>query len=217
MAGRDSPGQRGRRRGERLLHDLLDEFREARLTAGVTQATVGRSIGLSKARISAIERGAHPDVPFVVVAQLLSTVGLDLSARAYPVGGGLRDQGQLNVLNRLRRVVPSFATWRTEVPIAGQGDLRAWDAVIGFAGIRIGVDAESRLRDMQAIDRRLVLKQRDSGVDRVVLLLPDTRSNREVMRALTAAALGNFPVRGSDAVGSIRRGADPGGNAIVML
>ncbi|HEX5013841.1 MAG TPA: helix-turn-helix transcriptional regulator [Candidatus Limnocylindrales bacterium] len=217
MAVRESPGDRGRRRGDRLVRELLDEFREARLAAGLTQAAIGRSVGLSKARISVIERGEHDDVPFVVVSQLLSCVGLELSARAYPVGGGLRDRGQIRLLHRLRTFVPARVPWRTEVPIGGRGDLRAWDAVIGLPNCPIGVDAETRLRDFQAVDRRVMQKARDSGVRRVVLLVGDTRGNRAALRELGLGARSNFPVPGGAALAAIRCGQDPGGNAIVVL
>jgi transcriptional regulator with XRE-family HTH domain len=210
-------GERGRRRGERLLRELIDEAREARVSSGVTQATIGRSIGVSKARVSVIERGAYPGIPFVVVAQLLSSVGLELSARAYPVGGGLRDQGQIRPLGRLRSSVPPQAGWRTEVPLTRAGDLRAWDAVIRLPRCSIGVDAETRLRDIQAVDRRVMLKWRDSDVTRVIVLVADTRGNRAALRDAGEAATSNFPIPGSRALAAIRRGEDPGGNAIVVL
>jgi hypothetical protein len=153
----------------------------------------------------------------VVVAQLLSCVGLDLSARTYPVGGGLRDRGQTRLLERLRAIVPPRATWRTEVAVGDRGDLRAWDAVIGLPGHSIGVDAETRLRDFQAVVRRVMLKQRDSRIDRVLLLVADTRGNRAALREVSSASRANFPVAGGSAMAAIRRGEDPGGNAIVVL
>jgi hypothetical protein len=178
---------------------------------------VGRTIGLSKARVSAIERGDHPDVPFVVVAQLLAAVGLQLAARAYPVEGGLRDEGQLRLIARLRPCVNAVVRWRTEVAIGGAGDLRAWDVELTAGACRIGVDAEVRLRDVQAVDRKIMLKARDSNVDRVLLLVADTRWNRDVLRALPTAARGNFPTSARTALRHLARGEDPGGNAIIVL
>jgi transcriptional regulator with XRE-family HTH domain len=217
VATRESPGERGRRRGDRLLRTLLDEFREARMSAGLSQEDVGRAIGLSKARISAIERGTHPGVSFVVIAQMLAAVGLELAARAFPVEGGLRDAGQGRLLRRfLPRVAPTVA-WRTEVPIGGPGDLRAWDALLSVGQVKVGVDAETRLRDFQAVDRRVMLKARDSRVDRVILLVADTRHNRDVLRALRGASLANYPIAPGSALAALAEGRDPGGNAIVVL
>jgi transcriptional regulator with XRE-family HTH domain len=217
VATREGPGERGRRRGERLLRTLLDEAREARIAAGLTQAEIGRAIGISKARISVIERGEFKTVPFVVVAQVLATVGLDLSARAYPVEGQLRDAGQVRLLARLRPRIAPMIGWRTEARIGGPGDLRAWDVELNVGGLRIGVDAETRLRDFQAVDRRVMLKARDSGVDRVILLVADTRHNREALRALGIVALGNYPVTSAAALAALAAGRDLGGNAIVSL
>ena len=40
---------------------------------------------------------------------------------------------------------------------------------------------EQRLYDVQAQTRRILLKWRDSGVDRLQLVLADTRANRRVL------------------------------------
>ena len=79
--------------------------------------------------------------------------------------------------------------WRTEVPLLIPGDLRAWDATIARTGFVIGVEAETRLRDLQAAARRTNLKQRDGELDHVILLVADTRANRLALR-LGAADLG---------------------------
>ena len=217
MATREGPGERGRRRGDRLLRILLDEAREARIAGGLTQEEVGNAIGVSKGRYSITERGLYPDVPFVVVAQILSVVGLELSARAFPVEGGLRDSGQGRLLGRLQARSASVVEWRSEVPVGRAGDLRAWDAVLRFPQCTIGVDAETRLRDFQAVDRRMMLKLRDSGLRRAVMLVADTRHNREVLRALGDALRANYPIRSGEALAALGEGRDPGGNAIIVL
>jgi hypothetical protein len=97
------------------------------------------------------------------------------------------------------------------------GDHRAWDALIGVGAIRIGVEAESRAHDAQALQRRLALKRRDGGVDHVLLLLSNTRHNREFLRACGPGFLSDFPVNGRDALARLARGEDPGGSAIVLL
>ena len=80
-----------------------------------------------------------------MVARLLGAVGLELSARASPVGGGIRDAAQIGLLERLRACVSGRFRWRTEVPMPVEGDLRAWDAALVGRGLTIGVDAETRL------------------------------------------------------------------------
>jgi len=97
------------------------------------------------------------------------------------------------------------------------GDLRAWDCVLSRDGFRIGVDAESRLRDAQAVERRVILMQRDSGVDRAVILVPATRTNRTVLHEFGQALRSNFPVASAVALRALRTGEDPGGNAVIVL
>jgi hypothetical protein len=97
------------------------------------------------------------------------------------------------------------------------GDRRAWDAVISGVGFRIGVEAETRIRDVQELLRRIALKKRDGGVDRVILLVADTRANRATLRAFDAVLKSSFPVSSRDALAALGSGRDPGGDAIVIL
>jgi transcriptional regulator with XRE-family HTH domain len=217
MATRERPGDRGKRRGERLLSDVLEEGRGARIAAGLSQEDVARALGLSASRVSRMERGRYTTVPFVVVAQYLSVAGLELSARAYPIGGGLRDIAQVRLVDRLRAHTSAEIRWQTEAPMPIAGDLRAWDAVLHIGPLSVGVDAETRLRDFQAIDRRLALKTRDSGVDHAILLVAATRANRGVLRELGGAIWNNYPISSADALAALKAGRSPQGNAIILL
>ena len=176
-----------------------------------------------------------------VLARVSSVVGLDLTVRTYPGGSVLRDAGHRALLERLRAAISPALGWRTEVPLPNPGDQRAWDAMIvghvrpqasvtrqtGIAGsdrtdpsvrpFRIGVEAETHPRDMQALQRRLALKRRDGGVDHVVLVLAATRGNRGFLREARSALLPDFPVPGRVAVRALSAGLDPGGSAIVMI
>ena len=217
MSTKERSGDRGQRRGDRLLDELLREIRDARIGRNLSQAAVGRAIGLSDSQVSLIERGGHRDVRFVLVARMLGVVGLELSARAYPAGGGLRDAAQLALLERLRTRVSGSLSWRSEVPIPTEGDLRAWDAALVCPGLKIGIDAETRIRDIQAVDRRVMLKLRDSGFDRAVLLIGSTRSNRAALHQAGSGPQANYPVATRAALQALAAGEDPGGNCIVVL
>jgi transcriptional regulator with XRE-family HTH domain len=217
MPTKERSSDRGQRRGERLLDELLREVREARIGRNLSQAAVGRAIGLSDSQVSLIETGRHRNVPFVLVARLLGVVGLELSARAYPAGGGLRDMAQLVLLDRLRKRTSGSLAWRSEVPIPIDGDLRAWDAALVRPGLTIGVDAETRLRDVQAVDRRVMLKLRDSGFDRAVLLIASTRSNREALHEAGSSLEANYPIATRAALQALAVGEDPGGNCLIVL
>jgi len=217
MGARNSASERGRRRGVRLLDELMGDGREARVGANLTQQQVGDVIGLSDSRVSLMQRGEFGRVPFVVLAQYLSVVGLELSARAYPVGGGPRDAAQLGLLSRFKVMPSAQFRWLTEVPLPIRGDLRAWDAGLVRGELRIGIDAETRIRDVQALDRRVMLKLRDSGWDRAILLVARTRTNRRVVREFADALRSNVPVPQTDALKALVAGDDPGGNCLIVL
>ena len=44
------------------------------------------------------------------------------------------------------------------------------------------MEMEMRIRDAQALERRMELKWRDDPVDSLVLLVADTKHNREILR-----------------------------------
>lgn len=171
----------------------------------------------SDAWVSWTESGANESLSIVDASRLLACVGLDLSVRAYPAGRGIRDAAQLALIAQLKTLVGPRWDWRSEVPMPLPGDLRAWDVVLRGSAVTIGVEAESRLRDIQALDRRVMLKLRDSGFDRAVILVAATRSNRTVLREIADGVRSNYPVPSRHALDALVRGRDPGRNAIIML
>jgi Helix-turn-helix domain len=183
----------------------------------LSQAQVGTSLGRSDAWVSWTETGRNDSLSVVDLSAMLACVGLQLSVRAYPASGGLRDGAQVALLAAFRAIVAPTWGWASEVPMPIPGDLRAWDAVLSRPACRIGVDAETRLNDAQAVDRRVMLKLRDSGVDRAIILVAGTRTNRSVLREFGPAVRTNFPVASAPALKALIAGADPGGNAIVIL
>lgn len=177
MSTRERPADRGARRGRQLLDQVVREFHEARLMAGASQERIGRAINRSDAWVSWTESSANASLSIVDASRMLACVGLDLSGRAYPAGRGIRDEAQLALIAHFMSLVLPRWDWRTEVPIPLPGDPRAWDVILRGPAVTIGVEAESRLRDIQALDRRVMLKLRDSGLDRVVILVAATRTN----------------------------------------
>ena len=105
----------------------------------------------------------------------------------------------------------------TEVAFPIPGDLRAWDAVVLGGDWRHGVEAETRPRDRQALERRIALKLRDGDVSSVSLLLLDSRHNRDFVRAHGTVLAERFPIRGRRSLELLRAGMNPGGNSIILL
>lgn len=217
MSSRERPADRGARRGRQLLDQVVREFHDARLGAGVSQERIGHAINRSDAWVSWTESGANASLSIVDASRMLACVGLDLSVRAYPAGRGIRDAAQLALIAHLKSLVLPHWDWRTEVPIPLPGDARAWDVVLRGPAITIGVEAESRLRDIQALNRRVMPKLRDSGLDRVVILIAATRTNRTVLREVGDSVRSNYPIPSRQALDALVSGRDPGGNVIVVL
>lgn len=172
---------------------------------------------MSRAQYSRIERGLTGSLPIEQAAILTAAVGLELSVRLYPAGEPLRDKAHAALIERFRAVLNPSLRMLTVVPFPSPGDRRAWDIVVAGAGWRHGVEAETRPRDRQALERRLALKLRDGGVDSMSLLLLDSRHNRDFVRANAEALTERFSSPGRHALESLRAGANPTGNAIILL
>lgn len=217
MGGMERPVDRGDRRGREILTELGRETRQGRLARGLSQDEVSNSVGIPQSQLSLIERGLLADVPLLTMSRLLAAVGLELSAKAYPGGQPLRDAAHLALMERLHTKISPRLVWRTEVPLPIAGDQRAWDACVGTRPPVIGVEAETRPRDMQELERRLALKKRDGRVERVILLLADTRWNRALVRAHRDRLLASFPIPADVALAALAAGRDPGGDAVILL
>lgn len=162
-----------------------------------------------------IEAGTRPTT-INEYATLGAAVGLDVRLRAHPAGDPIRDAGQQRLLERLRVRLDTSLRWATEVPLPIEGDLRAWDAVIRRTNWHIAVEAETVLDDIQTLERKLALKQRDGGIDHVILLVAETPRNRRALAAAPAA----FATFSRDARAMLRAlgdGRDPGSSGIVIL
>jgi len=216
MATRERAADRGSREAADQLRTLGRELRDARLAADLSQTVVGRAAGISHPVLSRIERATAANVPFNRLSAVAAVLGFRVSIRLYPAGNPLRDAAQLALLDRLRTRVQPGLRWQSEVVLSIPGDARAWDASISGVGWIVYVDAETRLRDVQALVRRTALKRRDSGTDRVILLIAATRWNRAVLRALGSPLLPEA-IDGHAILTALAAGRDPGGSGVVLL
>lgn len=217
MVAKQRAADRGTIRGRDIIRMIGSEIRRARVGLGLSIEFVAREVGISPSELSRLERAEAPWASVVILARICAVVGLDLSARAYPGGAPLRDARHARVLSRFRVRLHASVGWGTEVPLPNPGDQRAWDAMIKGTGWRFGVEAELNPTDGQALIRRLMLKQRDGGVDGVILLMPDTRQTRQFRREYADLLVASFPVPGRVALDRLAKGLHPGGNAIVII
>ena len=220
MGARERPADRGRRRCRHAIQRVIDDGRLARVGAGLTQEDVGEAIGASHARVGRFERGeiAYPDIEFM--SAYCAVLGLDLAVRAYPAGDPIRDRAQLALLERLRARLHPSLRWRTEVPLPIEGDLRAWDAEIRGGDPRpwrARVEAETRISDGQALERKLALTLRDDSDGHLILLVADTRTNRRTLATLREGLRSKLPLNTRAILAALSRGEEPPGSATAII
>jgi transcriptional regulator with XRE-family HTH domain len=191
------------------------ELRIGRLTSGLTQQQVAARVGRSTAHISRVERGQVPSVRLRDVVRIGAVVGLRPSIRLYPTARRPLDGPQLALIAGLRARIHGGWSVQVEVPMPGAHDLRAADAVLEMGGIRIAVEAITRLADVQAQVRAARLKQRDLHADRLLVVVAGTSANRRLLRSFDPAA--TLPVRTRQSVEALAAAKDPGTDAIVVL
>lgn len=196
---------------------MADDCRAARIGAGLSLRFVARALGVSHARVGRFERGDVADPSLSFVGAYCTVVGLDLAMRTYPAGDALRDGAQLALLGRLRRLLHPALRWVDEVPLDRPGDLRAWDAVIRGPGWQACVEAETRVHDLQALERRLALKCRDGSATLLILLLRDTERTRDVLRVHRESLRGLLPLDARPILAALREGRAPPHGGIVVL
>jgi hypothetical protein len=200
----------------------MREAEAARAASGTSYSAIARALRLSPEQVARIMQGRSPETSIVRASQILEAVGLELSARAFPGGMPVRDAGQVPLLGRLRSRIQLSLRWTDEVPVVGifvpgRTDLRAWDAGIDGSGVRVRIDAETHVGDLQAVERRVALKQRDGKELCVILLLADTKHHRTLLAGAGEAIKGRFPISQRAALAALRAGKSPGGNALVLL
>jgi transcriptional regulator with XRE-family HTH domain len=214
MAPRDTVAGLGSRRSRLLRIRVAEELAIARRTRGISVRELGRRIGVGDHRLARAERGEPGALTLDLAARMAPAVGLVLAVQLYPDGDPVRDRAHLALIARLRTRLGPAARLRVEVPVPIPGDRRSGDAMLDIEGGSVLIEAETHVGDLQAIERKAAAKVRDLGAKRLVLLVADTRHNREVIR-LHPELRERFPVSARACLAALEAGRDPGGDALV--
>lgn len=219
MPFRDRPSDRGAADARRIAIDLGREIAAARRAAGSSQRVAARRAGISDSQWSRIERGLQRRVTLDHLCRVTRAVGLRLACRAYPDGSRVRDGASLGLFERFGGVLGKGLRERREAGLPIPGDLRAWDSRVSAEdGSHASVEGETHLHDLQAIARRIELKQRDDpGAGVVILLVSRTVHNRRVLAEHREALRAQFPLDGAAILRSLRAGRIPPASGILML
>ena len=206
-----------RRHWIRTSAEVGDQLRTARLVRGISQARLGATIGVSQAEISRRELGRSHRVLGESLAVHAAAIGLRLSVKLWPIGGGVRDAGQARLVAAF--VARAGRQWKVtlEAPIPQAGDLRAVDVLLGRGETRIAVEAITRLADVQAQVRAAQLKARDVRASRLILAIAGTHANRRELSAVAPALISAFDMDTRRLMSALVAGRDPGRDGIVVL
>jgi hypothetical protein len=217
MAVSERRRDRGSRQASIAVRSIGVEIRLARIGAGLSIDTAGRSVGLSASTFRRIERGSTSGIGVRQLSLAAAAVGLELVLRTYPDGDPVRDAGHEALLGRIRACLPSDAPWQREVPLSLSGDRRAWDARTMLERQRVDFEAEMRIGDIQALQRKLELKRRDDNARIVILVVADTRHNRRVLALHRESLREAFPLDTRVVLKALRAGRAPAASGIVVI
>lgn len=208
---------RARSAARRLREVTGQAVRDARMASGLRMVDVGEAVGRSASWVSRVERGLVPNVTFDELVVLAAAVGLRLWATTYPAERAIRDAPQLELLRRFRSRIGALWRWSYEVVVPLPGDRRAADAVIRCGSVVVMIEAFTRLADAQAQFRALLIKARDMGLDRIVIVVADTHANRAALTVAADVVAANFPISTRSTLAALRAGRDPGANGIAFI
>lgn len=217
MGMRETRRERGRRSGEDTVRRVVSELRNTRQAAGVSQRAVGQLVGCSQSEINRIERREYLSVSLPRLCEIAAVLGLEVSVGLHPAGEPIRDKGHQALLARFAGMVSPAWVLRREVPFPMRGDDRTWDAVLRLDQARVGVEAETRVRDVQALVRKVRGRERDSGADHIIVLLSDTAHNRRLVGQLREALGDRYATAAGAVLNELRSGLPISGSAVITI
>src|SRR4051794_6109888 len=195
-----------------MLTTLSDEIRSARLASGASQHAVAAAAHMSTAKVSRAEAAKLRSLTIADAVLLADAVGLEISFKTYPGRGPIRDAAHAKTLHGFLAHVGAPLRYRLEMPLPpreGAFEQRAWDALLFGGDTETGVELEMRLYDLQGQTRRILLKWRDSGAERLLLLIKDTQSNRGVLLAYPDYLIGLPRLKRALVISALKSGYHP--------
>jgi hypothetical protein len=177
---------------------------------------MGRLLGCAQSEYWRFENG-EVSCDLVRLAEVAAILGLDLSVSFHPAGEPIRDKGQQALTRRFRRLLASAWHVAAEMSLPMPGDPRVWDLLLRLADHVVGVEAETRVRDVQALVRRIRARERDGGTDAVLLVLSDSAHNRTLVGDLREALGVDFATPPRALLAALREGRPLPGSGVILL
>lgn len=202
-----------------MVKRCLSELRDARIVEGLSQRQMAEELGVSQAQVWRLEAD-EVGVAVTRLSEMASILGLEMAITLHPIGDPVRDKGQQAVGKRFDGVL-SPAWWVTsEALLPMPGDLRSWDKLLRLRGqypCLVGVDLETRIRDIQALVRRTRLRERDGGVDHILIVLSDSATNRRLAEELRQALGPAYATPPRAILAALRAGRPLPGSGVILI
>ncbi len=145
-------------------------------------------------------------------------MGLEGRFAFYPSDVAVNDVGQLRLLARFEHLLGLPLRMRREVAIPIPGDPRAWDARVDGSDGRASVEAEAKIGDVQALARKVALKQRDDPFAGPIILVANrTAHNRRVLGSHRESLRALLPLDGAAIARALRAGRIPPASGIILV
>jgi transcriptional regulator with XRE-family HTH domain len=216
MATRETKRERGRRRARWLISEALASLRKQRLLLGVSQQSVAKELGCAQSQVWRTESG---DVAVTVqrLAEMASVLGMELGLGVHLLGDPIRDKGQQALIQRFKAVLAPAWQVSHEALLSISGDGRAWDLLLRLARHSVGVECETRIRDIQAIARKIHGRERDDDADRILVVLSDSTTNRRLADQLREALGARYATSPRVILAALRAGQPLPGSGVVLV
>jgi transcriptional regulator with XRE-family HTH domain len=199
-----------------LVRKVVSELRQERQTANLSQRAVAAELGWQQSALNRLERFDFKNVPLVRLVEIAAVLGLDVSISLHRVGDALHDGASQGLIGRFLRVVS--ANYRvTREALLPSGGQRSWDVLLRLGALLVGVELVTRVRDVQALVRLIRLRERDGGVDHVLLVLSDSVHNRALLEQLTAALGPRFMTPPRQILDALRAGRPVPGSGVLLM
>lgn len=202
---------------KRDLEDVGSDLRAARLAAGLTLRVVAERVGTVASTILNIERANGPGPRPDLLGRYAAAVGMRARIKVYPEGPPIRDAASVALIRAFRERLGLAGRLLVEQPVTlNAGDPRAFDATLDLPG-GCGLEFITRFHDCQAQLRAALLKQRDSGLARLIIVVKATHANRRAVAAAADVIATTFPLGTRAVLSALQASRDPGANGLVFV
>jgi transcriptional regulator with XRE-family HTH domain len=209
----------GDRQARRQATRLGDELAQLRIRSGLSQAAIGRALGIHRSVISRLERG-DPNVGLSIRFRVAAVLGADLRLSAYANSGPLiRDAAQARIVEAILAWLDRRWRRTVEVPLPTP-DRRSIDLRLDGPAVSVLCEVETRVGSLEEIIRELHAKRDAIRIALAsgprahlpiyaVLILPRTRHHQAIIREHPRTIQAAFPMRSESILAALNDATSP--------